>query len=190
MIASGALPIVFDGITAVAVALGAFAAWRGVSTWRQQLIGQDEYELAKRLLGGAFEFEALIKRIRLGYELTPPLWEKLDGTCNDLDVAFAEARVLWGESTAQRKAAFKTCTTELDLAKLDVGELSAMSAAACEQMSEQIIKTSSPILHGKAGDEFGMKVHSAVTSLEDYLRPHLQRHKPRRFSLFTLWQRK
>lgn len=48
----------------VAALFGSIAACRGVSAWRKQLIGQDAYNLAKRLLTSIFQLEKAIKRFR------------------------------------------------------------------------------------------------------------------------------
>ena len=51
-------------ITAMAAAFAAFQAWKGLSTWRLELIGRRKAELAEEVLSGFYQAFDTIKSIR------------------------------------------------------------------------------------------------------------------------------
>ncbi len=51
-------------VTALAAAFAAFQAWKGLSTWRHELIGKRKAELAEEVLSGFYQTADAIKSIR------------------------------------------------------------------------------------------------------------------------------
>jgi len=51
-------------VTTVAAAIGAWVAFTGLQTWRAQLIGRTEYDLARRVLRGVLEVREQIAAVR------------------------------------------------------------------------------------------------------------------------------
>ncbi|MBN1517588.1 hypothetical protein JXA32_13580 [Candidatus Sumerlaeota bacterium] len=51
-------------VLAVATCVLAYFAWKGLDTWKQQIKGQDEYSLAKRILRLCFQYRDAIAAIR------------------------------------------------------------------------------------------------------------------------------
>ena len=51
-------------VTTAAAAIGAWVAFTGLQTWRAQLIGKTEYDLARRLLRGVLEVREQIAAVR------------------------------------------------------------------------------------------------------------------------------
>jgi predicted DNA-binding WGR domain protein len=43
---------------------GVYLAWRGLRTWRRQLVGQAEYDLARRWLRAAYRLKEAIRKFR------------------------------------------------------------------------------------------------------------------------------
>ena len=53
--------------TALAAMFGVFVAWRGLATWKHELAGRHEYELARRLAISVYKCQAKTKRVRNSY---------------------------------------------------------------------------------------------------------------------------
>ena len=58
-----------DVVIATAAAIGAFVAFRGLSTWNRQLKGGVEYDLARRILKCTYRMREAIKGVR-----NPVMW--------------------------------------------------------------------------------------------------------------------
>lgn len=69
------IEIARDVIVAVAAAATAFAAWRGLSTWRKQMLGGERHRTASSLLRCALRWRNEVRRIRnpvvLRHEMEP-----------------------------------------------------------------------------------------------------------------------
>ncbi len=114
-----------DLLTALAAAVGAIVAILGLNTWRRQLRGHTEYELARRYLRAALRVRDAISTVRnpfMNYvDKTVPAkstdagpqaeslnraestrlayadrWQRLDSARSDLRLEAIEAEVLWG----------------------------------------------------------------------------------------------
>jgi hypothetical protein len=123
------LAVVPDWITALGVACGLWIAWKGLETWRAQLQGTTEYELARRLLRATYRVREEIGRVRhfymdpvseassaakvLGREITGEggmnqaqmlayegRWKRLMDARTDFEVEELEAEVLWPTAKA------------------------------------------------------------------------------------------
>jgi hypothetical protein len=130
-----------DIILGVAGITGAIVAIVGVNTWRRQLKGQVEYDLARRLLRLTFQYRDAIDRVRnpfiYSYEMPePPLdqaahmnrdqiefyglskaykkrWDGVVETRNALYPDLLEAEALWGRELGQHFSVLFGLETEL-----------------------------------------------------------------------------
>ncbi len=158
----------------VAALFGSIAAWRGVSAWRKQLIGQDAYNLAKRLLTSIFQLEKAIKRFR---SPSGPLLDltEVDTIGAELDSLFLEAQVQWKpEFLAEAKKGLVACTNELRLQVSMFEELSERNRGDQEQ---EVFKEANRVRYGRVDgkhDDFSAKVEKTVLALAEKLRPHLK----------------
>jgi len=173
MTCSEIVTLIINGVVAVSAAFGATAAWLGVNTWRKQLVGKSEYELARRLLKSAFEIERLIRRIRLiaRIESDAELLSKLDEVGTECDVAFLEGRVLWGEDFFSLKKPLVDCVKRL---RLSIRVIDGIRAGKVPKVRAN---EHEPIAHGVAEnntDVFFQEVRSAVEPLEEYLKKYLR----------------
>ena len=162
-------------IGAVSALAGAIIAGIGLRTWRRELLGRVEYDLARRLLKGVFELRNAIRQVRSVWatEGTDARCERVDRKRGELDASLLEAEVLWGGRLQQAKRQLKEC---LDI----LGEKMALRYEAHEQglqLTDAEKKEMTAILcgHGRKDDQFGQKVDAAVRAFEDVLRPHLSR---------------
>jgi len=52
-----------DIVVGIAAGVGAYVAWRGLGTWRQQLRGSSEYELSRRILRCTYQLRDAISLV-------------------------------------------------------------------------------------------------------------------------------
>lgn len=129
--------------TGAAALVGAGVAVAGLRTWRAQLRGQTEYNLARRVLRGVFEIRDQIAVVRNpfipGQEMVAAFkeagvepqdgnlirdqrmsgfvyqqrWKGLSKALSDLRVDVLEAEVLWGEPIRNADRDLRSCVNEL-----------------------------------------------------------------------------
>ena len=139
-------------------------------------IGQQNYELAKRLLTGVLEVHDLIRGLRQEVSLDnkSQLWERLEKQLSELDAAFREARAMWGDILADRKRRLKDCVAQfrhstrwLGIAQKDCDRLP-------ESSYESIVAQHDPVVYAQDDDVFGKQLANAAAGLEIALRPFLE----------------
>ncbi|MFA6542870.1 MAG: hypothetical protein WCS99_00490 [Limisphaerales bacterium] len=126
-----------DVTTALAAAVGATVAARGLNAWKKQLRGKTDYELSRRLLRAVYKVRDSIPQVRspmifegerdeaIGEaKLTPEAlkenfaaqssyavyrkrWLKLSDAVRDLDAEIFEAEVSWGKEIKVKCGALK-----------------------------------------------------------------------------------
>jgi hypothetical protein len=55
---------ILEVVIAVSIIVTAFAAWKGLRAWKTKLEGENEYEAAKKVIEGLYEFEEAVKNAR------------------------------------------------------------------------------------------------------------------------------
>lgn len=130
-----------DLITGIAAGVAALVAAIGLSTWRTQLKGKTEYELARRTLRSVYRVRDEISRVRgpfissgeVGVALTEAgikdpkapdgdrtagavyakRWRGLTEAMSELEAESLEAEVLWGEEARAVQRGLRSCVGEL-----------------------------------------------------------------------------
>ena len=123
MICAEIISIIKDIILSFAAIIGTLVAVKGLSTWRRQLTGQSEYELARRILVNLFKYRDAINGVRypvISEFPSPPeeesknmnliqrqfygtfkvyqtRWDKVREQKASLYVELLEAEALWGK---------------------------------------------------------------------------------------------
>jgi len=122
-------------VVAVAAAATAFFAWRGVNTWRRQLKGHAEYELARTALRAAYQVRDAFSMVRSPFmssgEQAAALAE-VDPEAKDLDPSSDDARaraLAAGYQVRWRTVA--SALSDLDLARVESEAMWGVEAAAC-----------------------------------------------------------
>jgi hypothetical protein len=118
------LPDVKDAVTTLAAVVGIYVALVGLSTWKRQLKGQTDHELARQILVTLYKYREAIKGVRHpaifpSEEPEPPehqrekmsreqirhyglahtyqnRWNKVQAQRVELDASLLEAEALWG----------------------------------------------------------------------------------------------
>lgn len=143
-----------------------------------ELVAQDEFNVAKRILNGTFELENLIRRIRqdISFDDHDLLWNRFEAVTDELDVAFREGRVLWGDALAESKAKLKDCVVNLRHSRQWLHEIERKrNQMSPEQYDKLRGKHERIVCEAGDDDDFSRSLHAAVAALENSLRPHLKR---------------
>ncbi len=177
--------LAFGGIRTLAICIGALATLRGMNTWRNQMIGKHDYDLAKRLLTLVFDLQGVIRMLRSPFEPNDStLWARFSEVGSAIDTAFVEARVHWGDGIMKHNQALLDCTNKFRLAKARI--YAAKNDGMPEEAKPEAISEFSPIRYSEDTgnrDLFAEQVKDAIEGLADELRPHL-RQSLRAFTMF------
>ncbi|MBN1395282.1 MAG: hypothetical protein JW959_09680, partial [Pirellulales bacterium] len=160
---------------AVAAIGGAVIAALGLKTWRHELHGRANFELARRVLRGVYEVRNQPRQMRhvFSSEMLDTQYERLNEKATDLDVALLEAEVLWGNTLQGHKESLKDCLVKYRLAFRrhirSQKEEHKLKGRQCNEMEA--------ILYGADDDtdNYMRAVDKAVRGFEDTLRPYLKR---------------
>lgn len=162
-------------VTAIAAAVGVWIAYRGVATWRQQLIGQGQYAVAKRLLTRLLELEIIVKRIReplsLGFV---DLWDKLNRKQMNLAFVFCEARAVWGSDLPKTEAKLAQLLTKLFRSRhwQEEADKDNVPEDTREKILQERVEGIRYCVEPES-DEFGKSLRAAIEEMEMFLRPVL-----------------
>lgn len=182
---------------------GVCVALSGLTTWKRQIRGTNEYELAKRLLMGIYRVrngigvvrhplfsssEALAALKKQGNTLSEQLdamgkegtiaaysirWEYLQNALIELNVIYTEAEVIWGKEIKEN----------IDKLYKKVNILRTMISSYFEDEfgGKKIDKSRDnvyKIVHGFCNDddetEYWKEITTIIKSIEEYLKPKLR----------------
>ena len=188
------------GISAVAVAI---IAYLGLKTWKKELIGKTELEVAQDLLEAVFRMRDSIRDCRASEidfmsEFPEP---NKNSTCSkeediinclfytyenrfqkilegipELKVAAREAEVLWGAPINKKVAKFNDCIDELKgaLREVFVIHLRTLNEKGEKEIPDNIRQIISDETNSvKAKNQFTERINAAVADIEKTIRPHL-----------------
>lgn len=167
----------FTGGATIAALAGAGAAWQGVNTWREQLIGQEEYQIAKRLLTSVFQMEFLISLMRNPVVDWREEWPELLELKTTLRVQFLEARVAWGNEVFALHAPLSKCIQEFIWSKAT--EEAIQDGRIPEPERDRIFEEIEPIARVQPlqSDSFLQRLTDSVKPIDDELSRHLRRQR-------------
>ncbi|MDO8742462.1 MAG: hypothetical protein Q7J45_02895 [bacterium] len=191
------LEIAADFLTVVSAVIVAVAAVLGINTWRKQMRGQTEYELARRYLRSVYKVRDAIKSTRNPFipvgEMVDSLkkqgseeddlndnrkmnravysnrWSKVVEAISDLSVELTEAEVVWGKEAVKLTKEIRDCTSKLMLnIKWFLDDKRQFSV-------EKLTEIDDVIYDRGEGDKFNEVLDKAVEAIEKYLENHLRR---------------
>ena len=162
-------------VLALAAVAGAVIAALGLWTWRHELYGRADFELARRVIRGVYELRHEVRQIRniVSPEFLDTQYERLNKKASELDVALLEAEVLWGNMLQPPKKALKECLSTLRVTMRRYFRSQKQQLQLTDKQKEEI----DLILYGNCDDDeqFGKTVDQAVAGFEDALRPYVKR---------------
>jgi hypothetical protein len=200
-----AMPIIKDIIITCAAAIGAIVAILGLKTWRKELRGKTEYDLARNILRTTYRVRNAIQIVRNPWmttsEYSPKTepqdsnisenksndavtyayekrWEYVSKALVDLDVYILEAEALWGSSILEKVKPLHKCVSIL-LANLNMYLRSLHDRRYAERLNDKFYEKVNDIIYSKSDDpekdEFYKEVIDAVKGIETIVKPHLER---------------
>lgn len=194
-----------DVAVGMAAVVAAYVAWRGLKTWKEQLSGTSEYELARRVLRALYTHRNAINGVRHPFmsveEMPEPedagemsreqvrhhgiakayqaRWDRVMAARRELDAELLEAEVLWGAELGSRFKAIEALERELFVAVgTHVQQHDPALHARRREALERRAATRRDVLFGNfddGPDPYLSEYVAAVRAIEDYLRPHLRR---------------
>lgn len=201
---TSAVTMVKDLVLAVCAVIAAGAAWRGLNTWKRQLRGQTEYELARRVLRAAYKFREGIKGVRSpvmwGHERPQPpegdasasssegkqwfgtfkayekRWERVFEARTELEAELLEAEAVWDAEV--RKSFDPLFDLENELYFHTMEYLDGLNPdSRTPEMTSEEKRQKREVLYARGNpqkDEFLQKMNQAVNEIDAVLKPHLR----------------
>ena len=196
--------IVKDIVLTLAAIVAGYVGIRGLGTWRRQLRGNAEYQLAKSMLTSVYELREAMSGIRNPFmqyskELDLPedklkelsqregtwhalaqayqrRWESVPRAMAKLDANLLEAEVVWGPGIREKASPLNRLTGELLFALQD--HLEAQNPdGRYESPGPELIKNRHETLYD-VGEKDGFKerLQEVIRQIENELRPHIVQH--------------
>jgi hypothetical protein len=174
-------------LVAVATVLGVFIAAYGLKTWRNQVKGAAQFELARRLLLDVYRLRDAIEGVRhplmliseadgadtgVPWEVSvyDKRWRRVMNVWTQLDVCIYECRILWNKEISELVQELRSHQKKLYLA------VRAFCRAKQEESDAGLSENNREVLYGLGDDPFGAELRSTVDKFEKYVRPHLMRN--------------
>lgn len=196
---AGVVAIAKDVMTGAAALIAAVVAARGLQTWKRQLHGNTNYELARRLLRSAYRVREAIRWVRnplilygeaasalkgAGLSDSPPAgsddqgealvyqarWQRVAEANVEFLAELLEAEALWGPEIRQRGDALAACIGQLHWA-LWRWLSRRQSSITPDRMAELLAIIYSA---GSASTKYDDDLNAALEGIEAQIRPHLK----------------
>jgi len=198
------IAIVKDVILSGVAIVAAYVGLRGLGTWRRQLRGNTEYQLAKSMLASVYELREAIASVRhpfMQYSRDPELpqetlkelsqrerewhalaqayqrrWDPVPEAKAKLDANLLEAEAVWGQEIRAKVNPLNGLIGELVFAIQD--HLEARNPNGdYESPGAELVKKRRETLSGLGeADRFKQQVDEVIRGIENDLRPHIVQH--------------
>lgn len=192
-----------DIVVGLAAAAAAFFAYLGLNTWRKELKGKSEYELAKRVLKSVYRVREAFMHVRnpaiYQYEYPEDMrnhhghlkpehnydgtthvyekrWEKMHEAFKELEEAHLEAQVEWGPKHQNVIVKLRVCRATLLTAIQQMLDRK-KDPHQEPRKSEEIAEERSVLEHlgtDSKHDKFTPQIEEALNEFEKWLRPHIK----------------
>ena len=195
------ISITKDVIVAVAAIVTTCLAIYGVKSWRRELAGKTQFEIARNLLKATYKLRDSIADVRSplilgvefpeGYDVSsekssaeqkPQAYSHV--YCNRLkplwvaidefDIAALEAEAIWGKAIKRMAEDLRTCINSLhDSIRFYIDSIHSDSINQKKEFDRNIRKDISASRN--SDDELSKKIRNSIKALEEELKPHLKR---------------
>lgn len=204
------LPVIASGakdtiLTAAAVVAG-YVGLRGLSTWRRQLAGNAEYELAKNALTCLYKLRGVIGVVRnpfVSYSQQPDLpaemlrdmdarqkewhayaqmyekrWAPVVEAKSQLDVFLFEMEAVWGREAVAKFEQLDQTVADLQWAIQDHLEDRDPRRGRQDYDAEESKKQRAVLFRrgSKTPDEYNVRFEAAIANVETVLKPYVLKH--------------
>ena len=184
------IPIIKDVVTILTLIVGAYVALTGLSTWREQLIMQTEYNLARRVLTTIYKLRNAIEKARVpaGFwedaDINPKATREfykdriaeVDNAEASLDVELLEFEAVWEDEQG-----FQAGLLKLKAARILLDLEYQQYFSTDNEKTKENEKSYTAIFSAPMGeDKFSNNLKKAVEQIEGVLQPklRLQKRKP------------
>ncbi len=158
-------------VLAGSAAAGAFISAQGLGTWRRELRGHADFDMARRVMLGVYQLRNELRQVRSVFSPDSPdtRYERINDKASELDIVLLEAEALWGNRLHAAIRTLQDCVTSWR------GQLRKHYRTIKKrvELSEQDYEKMDAILCGDEDDEFGQRIEEAVGEFETVLRPTL-----------------
>lgn len=168
-----------DLVIGAAALWAAYVAYCGLHTWRKQLAGGTEYELARRVLKAAITVREAINRIRADFtvdaEGSRQQWSGVAAAWSQLRAEALEAEVVWGKDIHSqieplRKLMAKLRSALHRMVRAASDNRAMLDEAAMEALDAVVYDRSTP----EQVDDFTRELDAAMDQLIAFLTPHIR----------------
>lgn len=195
--------IVSYGVLPGAAVLGVVVAYLGLVTWKRQLKGTAEYELARRMLSNTYRLRDAMRGVRQPWILPDEVvtaltdqgvkdtaeealrnravyaerWNRVSAAWRELAVEVTEAEVLWSLPEEELTSGLRKCTGKLYSAVMRFFDPEVQPGAATQTpgLDQRWRATIYAQINDSDPDEFRDELEAAVRQVEKIVRPHLKR---------------
>jgi hypothetical protein len=185
---SNAVPHIAQLVEAAAAVGAVTIAGLGLGTWRRQLRGTTEYDLARRLLLQVYRLRDAIDHVRQPFMSIEEAGERKEGVPWEiaaydqrwqgvreamvaLAAAVAESEVLWGSEVTALKVRFARHVMTLRQAIEALADTKVSTGRAPTLTSDQRIT----LYSGSTRNAYSDELAETIGSFEDLIKPHLPR---------------
>jgi hypothetical protein len=162
------LELIEHVLTIIALASGIIVAWLGLATWRKQIAGEAEHDLARRSLKVVYEFKETIFQVRTWgvfqeISITSEVITKSIAKFYDL---YPEVEAFWGETTKKSLDEVKSMGYRL---------IAALELERRRQLKSKKKIEKDPILIASLdnSDEFSQELENRIENLRASIQPKL-----------------
>lgn len=188
-----------DAATGAAAIIAVWVAWKGLTTWRRQLKGQADFEVARGLVRATYILRDAFWSCRApllmagefpdgwalhGHQsneeraqghafLYRNRWKDVGDALRTFDSAALEAEAMWGADARTRTDAVRLCIQDLNFSIATLVEQ--IASGNSDQASMRALRRDTAASRERGDDPLSVKMRNAITNLEDFARPHLKR---------------
>jgi uncharacterized membrane protein YcgQ (UPF0703/DUF1980 family) len=162
------LKLIESILTIIALASGIIVAWLGLATWKKQIGGEAEHDLARRTLKVVYEFKETIFKVRTWgiFNDTSLNSQVVSESMSQFNAILPEVEALWEKATSESVDEIRSMGYQL-LAAL---ELERRERKEQTKSKKKIQKDKILIATFDNSDEFSQKLENKI----QYLRSKLQ----------------
>ncbi|PKG38490.1 hypothetical protein [Psychromonas sp. Urea-02u-13] len=188
--------LAFAAITTASVAL------LGLKSWKRELKGKAEFEVARSLLKETYrvrdqlsyarnpmtlahefpdgynplpgKYDAKASAEAHGYAFTNR-WKPVVEAVQTYEVVLLEAEAIWGDKIKTKCTELRRCCLQMNRSMKKIVDDIASDGRKFEGY-EHITEKARDDVWSMDDDELSLKIQSAVKEIEDYLRPHIKRN--------------
>ncbi len=194
-----------DVVVAAAAAFAAYFAYLGLSTWRRELKGKSEYQLAKDVLKSVYKVREAFKHVRhpaiYQYEYPEGMtdhhghlkqenkhegtahvyeerWKKMDEAFSELESYHLDAQVEWGAEFQDVIKDLRSCRATLLVTIQEKLYRMKNPYDGADRSVEEAKEERSVLYHigeDSKHDSFTPEINAAVGKFEEWLRPHIKK---------------